>query len=314
MVPIALAFAVLELGGSASEVGIVLAARMLPLLAALLVGGVVADRVSRRAVMVAADLARVVTQGLLAVLLFAGAASVPVVALLAGLTGAATGFFNPASTGVLPAVVRPEQLQQANGLRATAMSGGEIVGPLIGGVLIAAAGPGWAFAVDAASFAVSALLLARLRLAPVAREATSFLHDLHEGWRTFRSTTWLWTFVAGAALGNMVWGAWSVLGPVIAERDLGGAATWGSILAAMGVGTLIGALLAIRAHPRRPLVLANLAAVTFAAPLGLLAAGVPAALIGAGALVAGAGMMICNSVWESTVQREVPPETLSRVR
>jgi predicted MFS family arabinose efflux permease len=313
MVPIALAFAVLRLGGDATDVGLVLACRTLTLVAALLVGGVVADRVSRRAVMVLADLARVVTQGLLAALLLAGAATLPVIALLAGLTGAATGFFNPASTGVLPAVVRPEDLQQANGLRATAMAAGEIVGPLVGGVLVAAAGPGWAFAIDAVSFALSALLLAGLRLAPVAREAAPFLHDLREGWRTFRSTTWLWTFVAGAALGNMVWGAWSVLGPVIAERDLGGAATWGAILAAMGVGTLIGALLAIRARPRRPLVLATLAAITFAAPLAMLAAGVPAALVGAGALLAGGGMMICNSVWESTVQREVSPGTLSRV-
>jgi predicted MFS family arabinose efflux permease len=314
LVPIALAFAVLELGGSPSEVGLVLAARTLPLVASLLIGGVVADRLSRRSVMVAADLARVLTQGTLAALLIAGGASIGLIALLAGLGGAATGFFNPASTGLLPAVVEPGRLQEANGLRATAMAAGEIAGPLIGGVLVAAAGPGWALAVDAASFAVSAALLVRLRLPPtVVRAASSFVADLRAGWSTFRSLTWLWAFVASAGLGNMVWGAWSALGPVVAERELGGAAAWGSILAAMGAGALIGALLAIRARPRRPLVFAALSASVLGVPLAFLAGGAPAVLIAAGALLGGAGMMLSNTVWESTLQRGVPPETLSRV-
>ena len=133
MVPIALAFAVLELGGSASEVGIVLAARSLPLVATLLVGGVVADRVSRRAVMVVADVVRVGTQGAIAALLIAGAAEIWMLAVLSGASGAAAGFFSPASTGLLPAVVPPERLQEANGVRATALSGGEIAGPAHGG-------------------------------------------------------------------------------------------------------------------------------------------------------------------------------------
>lgn len=314
MVGLALAFAVLELGGSASDVGLVLACRTLPLVGSLLIGGVVADRVSRRAVMVASDLARVASQGALAALLIAGTPPLAIIAVLSGLTGAATGFFNPASTGLLPAVVAPEQLQQANGLRATAMSGGEIIGPALAGVLVASAGPGWALAIDAATFAVSAAFLAGLRLPPrLAREASSFLHDLHDGWGAFRSRTWVWTFVAGAGLGNLVWGAFSVLGPVVADRDLGGAAAWGSILAAMGVGALAGALLAIRAHPRRPLVLATVPFVGFAVAPALLAAGAPAAVVAAGALFAGGAMMLGNSVWESTLQRHVPEESLSRV-
>src|SRR4051812_17934929 len=121
MVGIALAFAVLELGGSATEVGIVMACRTLPLVATLLVGGVVADRVSRRVVMVVSDVARVLTQGLTALLLIAGAAQVWELAVLAGLTGAAGGFFNPAVVGVMPTIVPRERLQEANGLRATAM-------------------------------------------------------------------------------------------------------------------------------------------------------------------------------------------------
>lgn len=314
MVNIALAFAVLELGGSASEVGIVLASRTLPLVGSLLIGGVVADRVSRRAVMVTADLARLATQGVLAALLIAGEPAVWVVAVLAGLTGAATGFFNPASTGLMPAVVPSAQLQQANGLRATAMSGGEILGPAVAGVLVASAGPGWALAIDAATFGVSAALLAGLSVAPrLARETSSFVADLKGGWEAFHTRTWVWTFVAAAALANLVWGAWSVLGPVIAERELGGAAVWGSILAAIGVGALAGALLGIRVRPQRPLIVATLSFATFSVPPALLAAGASTPLLAAGALLSGAGMMLGISVWESTLQRHIPEDSLSRV-
>jgi Major Facilitator Superfamily len=313
MVNVALAFAVLHLGGSASEVGLVFAARMLPLVACLLVGGVVADRASRRAVMVAADVMRLASQGLMAALLIAGVAEVWTLAVLAGITGAASGFFNPASTGLLP-VVGPALLQQANGLRATAMAVGEILGPATAGLLVASAGAGWALTLDAATFAVSAVFLARLRLPPgAAREATPFLADLRDGWHAFRSRTWVWTFVASAALGNLLFGAWHVLGPVVAQRDLGGPAAWGLIVAAMGAGGLVGGLLAIRLRPRRPLVLATLTVSLFSLPLALLAAGVPAAPLALTALFSGAGLMLSNSVWESTLQRHIPAESLSRV-
>jgi MFS family permease len=314
MVPIALAFAVLDLGGSASAVGIVLAARSLPLVATLLVGGVVADRVSRRAVMVAADVVRVGSQGAIAVLLIAGVAEIWMLALLSGVTGAAAGFFNPASTGLLPAIVPAERLQEANGVRATALSGGEIAGPALAGVLIATIGPGWALAVDAASFALSALLLVAVRLpARAARAAGSFLGDLREGWSVFRSLTWVWTFVLAAAVGNMIWGAWSTLGPVIAERSLGGAAAWGSVLAAMGAGAVVGGVVALRAAPRRPMVFASITYGLFVIPLAFLAAGVPVGLLAFGALFGGAASMLGNSVWESTLMRHVPNQSLSRV-
>jgi hypothetical protein len=314
MVAIALAFAVLELGGGATEVGIVMACRTLPLVATLLIGGVVADRVSRQTVMVLSDLARVVTQGLIAGLLIAGVAQVWQLAVLAGLTGAAGGFFNPAVSGVMPLIVPREQLLEANGLRATAMSAGEIAGPVIAGLLIAGVGPGWAIALDAATFAVSALLLLWLRLPPlVERVASSFWTDLREGWGVFVGLTWVWTFVLAAGLGNLIWGAWTVLGPVVAERSLGGAAAWGTVLGAMGVGALLGSVIAIRARPRRPLVAASFAFSLFLFPLAGLAAGVPLVLLAAGALLGGVAMMLSNSIWESTLQARVPEESLSRV-
>jgi predicted MFS family arabinose efflux permease len=313
---VALAFAVLSVGGSASEVGLVLAARTLPEVACLLVGGVVADRTSRRGLMVAADIARLASQGTMAALLIAGSADVWSLAVLAGVAGAASGFFNPASTGLMTAVVVPADLQRANGLRATSMGAGEVAGPIVAGLIVASSGAGWALAVDAATFGVSALFLARLRVdgrALASGAPSTFLADLREGWREFHARTWVWAFVLALGVSNMVWGAWSALGPVVADRDLGGAAAWGTVLAAMGVGGLVGALWSIRVEPRRPLVVVALTGLVFALPLVLLAVPAPVALISAGALITGFAMMLGNTVWESTLQRNIPGESLGRV-
>ena len=314
MVSVALAFAVLEVDSSPTAVGLVLAARTLPLVGTLLFGGVVADRVSRRAIMVVSDLVRLVTQGLLAALVIAGSAELWSLALLSGLGGMATGFFSPASTGLLPMIVSPERLQPANGIRATLFSAGEIAGPVAAGVLVAVVGAGWALAVDAATFGVSALFLARLRMpAQAEREPSRFLADLRDGWDVFRSMTWVWAFVLWASIANLTWGSWVVLGPVIADRDLGGAAAWGTILAMLGVGALLGGMAAIGRAPRRPIYAAGMTGFTMVPALALLAVGAPAAAVAAGALVFGFGMMYGNTVWESALQRHVPAASLSRV-
>ena len=235
-------------------------------------------------------------------------------ALLAGVTGAATGFFSPASTGLLPEVVLVEQLQPANALRASAVSTGEILGPVAAGVLVAGAGAGWAIAIDAVTFAVSAACLAMLLVpARVAARRSSFGAELRGGWDAFRSRKWVWAFVACFAIVNLLWGAWGTLGPIVAERDLGGAAAWGTILAAVGVGALAGSLLAAHVKPRRPLLFAALADGLFVLPLAFLAAAPPVPLIACGALLSGAGMALAISVWESTLQRHVPGESLSRI-
>ena len=314
MVGVALAFAVLDNGGSPSDLGIVLAARMLALVACLLAGGVVADRVDRRKVMVAADLTRLASQGVLAALLIDGHPSIAAIAGLTAITGAATGFFNPASTGLLPLVVKPELLQQANGLRGTAQSAGEIAGPLLAGLLVVAASPGWALAIDAATFAVSAAFLSRLRLPPrVSTRAQSFLQDLKQGWGAFTEYTWVWSFVLAVALGNIFWGAWSALGPVVAKDELGGAAAWGAVLGAMGVGGVIGGAAAIRANPRRPMLVVVATGPVFAIPLALLAAHAPTVLLAVAAFFSGATLTLGNSLWESTLQRQISPDAMSRV-
>jgi MFS family permease len=314
MVAVALAFAVIHLGGSESEVGLVLAAGWAPLVLTVLAGGVVADRTSRRAVMVAADLVRIVSQGTMAVLVITGAAEVWMLAALAGVTGAATGLFNPASTGLLPEVVPDEELQPANALRSAAISGSEILGPALAGVLVATIGAGWAVAVDAATFAISAACLAMLHPPARAQRArASFLADLREGWVAFRSRRWVWTVVACTAVVNGTWGAWSALGPTVAERDLGGAAVWGTVLAAVGVGALAGSLVATRVRPRRPLVLFAWSGGVFGLPLAFLAAAAPVPLLAVSAFCSGVALMLGGSVWSSTLQRHIPDEWLSRV-
>ncbi len=314
MVVVALPFAVLAVGGGPSAVGLVFACQALPMVLSLLAGGVVADRLSRRAVMVAADLLRVASQGAAAALLLSGVAEVWMLAAMAAVTGAATGFFSPASTGLMPAVVAPERLQQANGLRSTATAMGELVGPAVGGVLVATVGPGWALGVDAATFALSAAFLARLRLGrQVAAPSAGFLRDLREGWDAFRSRTWVWALVATFAFSNMLWGAWSALGPVVADRSLGGAAAWGAILACMGAGGIVGGVLSVRMAPRRPLLVMVAVDITICVPLALLAADAAVAVVAVGALIAGAALMLGNALWESTLQRHIPPATLSRV-
>ena len=177
------------------------------------------------------------------------------------------------------------------------------------------AGAGWALAVDAATFAVSAALLSRMRIADQPKPAVhkTFLADLKEGWDAFRSRTWMWTFVAWFSFGNLLYGCWAIVGPLVAERDLGGAGTWGLIIAASGAGGVVGGLLALRAKPRRPLFFAALGLSIFFVPLALLALGLPAPLIAAGAIVSEMTMVLSLSIWESTLQRHIPAETLARV-
>jgi len=314
MVVVALAFAVLELGGSASEVGLVLAASWVPAIASVLVGGVVADRISRRTVMVAADGVRVASQGAMAVLLITGSAEIWMLGALAGVTGAGMGFFSPAATGLLPDVVPAEGLQPANALRSTAASVSEILGPVAAGLIVAAAGAGWAIAVDAVTFAISGACLLGLRPHRAGeRERASFLDDLRDGWTAVRSRRWLWTCIVYAAVANVMWGAWTALGPVVADRDLGGAGPWGTVIGATGVGALIGSVVATRVRPGRPLVFVALMEGVFALPLAFLAAGASVPVLALGAALSGAGLMLGMSVWETTLQRGVPQESLSRV-
>jgi MFS family permease len=315
MVPIALTFAVLNEGRGTSVVGYVLAAETIPLVALLLAGGVLADRFERRAMMLAADLARLVSEGLLAALLLTGTPPLWVLMALAGVLGAGQALFNPAMSALVTELVLADRLQQANGLRSVATSTAQILGPSLAGVIVAVGGPGWAIAIDAATYAVSAVCLLALDLATRApADQASMLRQLVAGWNEFRSRTWLWLIVAQFALVNaLAFVPLMVLGAVVARDRLGGAAAWGAILAAFGVGSILGGLAALRLRPRRPLVTATLGAAAFALPPLLTALPADTALIAGAAGAAGIGLSIFNTLWVTTLQRKVPAVALSRV-
>ncbi len=317
MVPVALTFAVLNEGHGTADVGYVLAAETVPLVALLLVGGVIADRFGRRATMLAADAGCLVSEGLLAVLLLTGSPPLWVFMVLAGVLGAGQALFNPALTGLIPEIVQTERLQQANGLLGVAASTAQVVGPSLAGVIVAAGGAGWAIAVDAASYAVSGLCLLALRSAaraPAPAEPASLLSQLAAGWQEFRSRTWLWLIVAQYALFNaLAFAPFMVLGAIVARDHLGGAVAWGAILATFGAGSIAGALAALRFRPRRPLVAATLGTAVFALPLGLIALPGSTVAIAAAAGAAGFGVSIFATLWDTTMQRTIPAAILSRV-
>jgi MFS family permease len=315
MLLLALSFAVLDLTGSVTDVGLVLAASRAPIVIVVLAGGVVADRLSRRRLMVASDIVRAAALGVTAALLIAGTARIWQLVVLQAVTGAAAGFFYPAATGLVPLVVRPELLQQANGFRAISDAIARIVGPVAAGILVVAASPGWAVAVDAATFAVSAVTLVFLRLPKhVPPPRRRFLHDLADGWKEFTSRTWVWLMVAVAgAGGNFFSGGLVALGPAVARKELGGAGAWAAASAGLGAGALAGALLVLGLRPRRPLTAAMLLLSLFALPSFALAAVAPLALLVVAAVVGGVGQSSSNTLWETTLQRRVPHASLSRV-
>ena len=307
--PVALVFAVLSVSDAAG-VGFVLAARTLPQVVLLLWAGVVADRHSPRVVVVLADSARALTQGLTALLLVLGEAELWHLIALQAAYGSAEAFAGPAHSSLIADVVAPERLQAANSLRAFLEAISQIGGPALAGVLVVAVGAGWGLAVDAASFAASALLLASLAVdSPPTRATRRALADLRDGWRAFRSIDWLWRGVLVMSLWNAAWGAYAVLGPVVA----GEAAVWAGVSTAYGIGAVAGGLLLVRVRPRRPGLLFTVGLALGSLPALALAAGLPVAVAVAAAAVAGAGAVGFNATWQSVVQREVPRESLSRV-
>jgi MFS family permease len=317
IVPVALAFAVLDdLHGSATALGIVLSMRWVAQIVLLLVGGVWADRLPRQLVMLAADATRAATQSSIGVLLVTGHAELWELALTQTASGACDAFFNPASTGLVPHTVPAARLQHANALLSLTASSAALVGPAIGGTLVATVGSGWAFVADGASFLASALFLAALRLPPRARvvETPTFIADLRAGWRDFRAQRWMVAVDCWAVLANMiVIGPFYVLGPLVAKRDLGGASAWAAIVACFGAGAIAGDLAAIAIRPRRPLVLGCAVVGTFALPPALLAVPAGTAAIAAGAFLAAFGLTVFNTLFVTTMQEQVPRESLSRV-
>jgi MFS family permease len=312
--PFALAWAVLDLTGSASDLGYVIAAKTAPLVIFLLVGGVFADRLPRRAVMLTADVARMAVQGTTAALLLSGNAQIWELIVLQALAGTATAFFNPASTGLTPMTVSAENLQQANALRGMSMAATGLIAPAIAGILIVGVGAGYALAIDAASFGVSAIFLALLHLpAHMNLPPQSFLSDLRDGWHEFIARTWVWLIVVGASLGNMMSSVWYVLAATWVKESHGGAYAWAAILIASALGALTGGAVALRSKPEHPLLVGCLLILPNAIPLVFLALELPWQTLVVASLLTGFGNMVFNTLWETALQQHIPPAALSRV-
>ncbi|HXC85848.1 MAG TPA: MFS transporter [Trebonia sp.] len=318
MSSVAIAFAVLGDGGTPTGLGVVFAANIVPMIAFTLGGGAIADRLGRRPVMLGADVARCAAQGVLAVALYVWHPRLWLFVAAALVVGTGNAFFQPALSG-LPVQLAPrDRLGDVNALIAVAQPAAQVAGPALAGILIAATSPATVVAVDAASYAVGALALARLRFpGPGQPRSRSLLRDLADGWAEFSARSWIWVPTVQFALFNLLtWGPYLVLGPVLALDYLGGAGAWGAIMACYGGGAILGGLLALGRRPRRPrrpLAVANLATLGFALPPLALALHLPAVAVAAGALLAGLGSALGGALEATVEQRLVPPQVLSRV-
>lgn len=315
---VALPFAVLAAGGSATEVGLVAAAQFAPFLLLSLVAGVLADRGDRRRILIASDVVRCVTQAVAAVLVLAGTATPALLAVTAAAFGAADAFFAPAFTGLMPqTLVDPSRLQQANAMRGLSYSGGSIGGPALAGLLVALGGPGLALGFDALTFFVSVLALLRLRpkvAAKVQDRSPSMLEGLRGGWQEVRSRRWVWSFLgAMAAYHVIVLPSVFVLGPVLSEDEYGGASSWAVVVAAFGAGAIVGDVVLLRWKPRFALRVAALCLVGASAQAAIIGSGLPIAGIAGLEFLAGACVTGFFSLWETSLQEHVPDAALSRV-
>jgi Transmembrane secretion effector len=314
MAQVALAFAVLRIG-SASDLGFVFLAREIPIVAFLLIGGVWADRVSRKWLLVIGDATTGAAQALTALLFLTHQAQIWNVAALQVLFGVANAFTRPASTGLIPQAVSASHLQEANALSDLGRSTARIAGPAIGAAIVVAANPGWALAADAASFIVSGLLRAQMRIARTGRpQRARLLNDLRDGWGEFTSRTWVWVMVASFGFFQLtLFPAMLILGPVVAKEHLGGAGAWGAILAFQAAGSVAGGLLALRLRPERPLLVSCILMVPTAGFLALLGLAAPIAVLCLVGLIAGAGLTSGDILWMTTFQRRIPEHLISRL-
>lgn len=314
MAPIALAFAVLEKSGSSADLGLTLAARSIPLIVFLLVGGAIADRYPRERVLIAANLGAFLTQGSVAAYLISGHFNVAVVAGVELLNGAITAFTSPASRGIVPQLLPKDALQRGVALNGLLRNATKIFGPAIAGVLVAGVGGGWAIAIDALSFLGAAVCVAQLSIKGHSHAGSStVLSDIREGWQAFRSMTWVWSIVGSSAVTNCLrTGVWSVLGPAIALSTIGSTG-WGVVSGVRAAGVVILTAVMYRLALRRALAVGQLAMVAGAVPLLALGLHGNTLTLSVAAFVAGAASGMFGPGYEATLQSQVPRDLRSRI-
>ncbi|WP_330261103.1 MFS transporter [Streptomyces sp. NBC_00539] len=314
MAPVALAFAVLGFDGRPASLAIVLAGNTVPQLIMLLLGGVIADRLSKRRVIVFGNLLPALTQAGIALLVASGTADVTRVAVFAALAGGASALTQPAMNSLLPDLVGAGEVQEANALMRLPVNAVKIVAPALGGLLVALVGPEWTLAWDAASFAIAAALVSRLAISAPEKRQTSVLRDFRQGWSEFSGRPWLWSYVLSGTVVVALWlGGYQLLGPVVThDRDLG-AATWGTVQGAFAVGLFGGGFISLKWKPSRIMVACVCANLPLALPLLALAADAPLVVLAAGVALAGAALDVAVVCWHTALQEQLPPQVLGRV-
>jgi MFS family permease len=315
LVFVALAIYVTDIG-TPSDVGIVLASHAVPLVGFLLIGGVWADRLPRHLVVVTTDVIRFGLHALLAVLIFTGTVEIWHIAVIEACFGTAEAFFRPAMSGLVPQTVPEEEIQPARAALSTLETVAEFTGPALATALVLGVGPGFAFALDAATFLVSAVFLLRLR--PRARGEppvrTTVLAELREGWTEVRSHTWIWVIVSAFSFALLTcFGPWMTLGPTVSIDSYDTAAVYGILTSAMGAGTIIGALIGFRWSPRHPMRTGMLLALPFPVVFGAFALGLPALVLFPVFVLAGTGIALFDIWWHTALAQRVQPHMLSRV-
>ena len=319
IVIVALALFVVDLTGSATDLGFVLGAYSVPLVAFLLVGGVIADRLPRHRVVVATDLVRFTLHALLAILIVTGEVRIWHLVVIGMLFGTAEAFFRPASTALLPQTVPEDEIQEANAVMAATNNLAEFAGPALATALVLGVSPAAAFGLDALTFLVSAALLVRVhpreRSEPVAREtAPSILRDLRAGFREVRSRAWIWaTLTAFCFALFFVLAPWFVLGPIVAQDVYDSLAIYGILSAVFGAGMVAGALTGIRWRPRYPMRQAMRLILLWPLSIGLFAAGLSLYVVAPAIAIGGAGVGLFDVWWLTALAERVPPDKLSRV-
>ena len=312
---IALALYVSDIGDP-TDVGLVLGAYVLPFVAFLLIGGIWADRLPRHHVMIATDLVRFALHATLAVLIFLGPVPIWQIVLIGLAFGSADAFFRPAHTGLLPQTVPEEELQAANAVSGFVYNFAEFAGPALATALVLGLGPGWAFALDAVTFLVSAAFLAGIRPRPRGEEVPRerILTELRIGWREVRSRQWVWVTIGVTSLVLLVAVTpYFVLGPTVAEEVYGSPGIYGYLAAVLGGGTIIGSVLALHWRPAHPLRAGFVCLLVWPPALAAFALGVPLVLLIPIFVAAGAGFGLFDVWWDTALAERIPPHTLSRV-
>jgi MFS family permease len=312
---VGVSFAVLNATGSPADLSYVLAAQIAPSLVFALLGGVAADRFPPQRVIVACNLIMAVGEGVFGLLVLNGHPPLWAMITLEAVTGTGIAMFYPASQALLPRLVPDALLQEASAISRLGMNAGLMSGSAVAGAVVAAAGPGWALTACAFGMICTTPFLLSLRGSPrVAEPSSGLVRQLREGWTEFWSHTWLWVIVLQACVVMMSWyGAFSVLGPVVARSHLGGPAAWGAITASESLGLVAGGLVSLRLTPRRPMLFVVLAlGAVCVSPLAL-AIVLPLPLICLASFLLGVSTEMMMVVWTVTLTRNVPPSMLARV-